>query len=163
MNLSAGAFRDVMGRLAGGVAVVSALDAGSRPRGLTATAICSVSLDPPLVLACVGREAQTLTAIRASGRYALNFLESGDRSLADRFAAPDGPKFEGVEWTPAPGGCPVLRQSLAWVECQVEEEVEAGDHAIFIGLVTTARVEREGASPLVHFVGRYHTVTEMDA
>lgn len=161
MSFAPDDFRHVMGRLAGGVAIVTASDAGE-PRGLTATAICSVSLEPPLVLACIGQEAHTLAAVRASGRYALNFLVSADRARADRFARAAGEKFDGMEWIPAPGGSPLLTGSLAWAECQVEQEVEAGDHAIFIGRVTHARVELPDASPLVYFGGRYHTVTVIE-
>ena len=162
MSLGTESFREVMGRLAGGVVVVTARDADGGPRGFTATAVCSVSLDPPLVLVCVGRDAHTLKAIRSSGRYALHFLRSGDTPKADRFAGSDGPKFEGIEWAAAPGGSPLLPGTLAWVECEVQREVEAGDHAIFIGLVTEARVELPDGAPLVHFGACYHTVTRLD-
>jgi len=155
-------FREVMGWLAGGVTVVTARDVEGGPRGFTATAVCSVSLDPPLVLACVSRDAHTLKAIRTSGRYALNFLRSGDTPNSDRFAESEGPKFEGIEWFSAPDGSPLLRGTLAWVECEVEREVEAGDHTIFIGRVTEARVEPPDGAPLVHFGGRYHTVKRLD-
>jgi flavin reductase (DIM6/NTAB) family NADH-FMN oxidoreductase RutF len=162
MSVETESFREVMGRLAGGVIVVTARDAEGDPRGFTATAVCSVSLDPPLVLVCVGRDALTLKAIRASGRYALNFLRSGDAPNSDRFAGSEGPKFEGIEWATASGGSPLLQGILAWVECEVEREVEAGDHTIFIGRVTEGRVEPPDGAPLVHFGGRYHTVTRLD-
>jgi len=151
-----------MGRLAGGVTVVTALDGDGSPRGFTATAVCSVSLDPPLVLVCVAREARTPAAIRDAGRYALNFLHSGDASSSDRFAASGGSKFDGVEWAAAPGGAPLLSGVLAWVECEVEFDVEAGDHTIFVGRVTAAEIEMANESPLVHFGGRYHTVEALD-
>jgi len=162
MSLATETFREVMGRLAGGVTVATAQHADGGPRGFTATAVCSVSLDPPLVLVCVGRDAQTLKAIRASGRYALNFLRSGDTANSDRFAGSGEPKFEEFEWAAAPGGSPLLPGTLAWVECEVEREIEAGDHAIFIGRVTEARVEGPDGAPLVHFGGLYHTVTRLD-
>ena len=151
-----------MGRLAGGVTVVTALDADGDPRGFTATAVCSVSLDPPLVLVCVGREGHTLGAIRDSGRYALNFIPSGGLESSNRFAGSETTKFEEVEWTAAPGGSPVLPDILGWVECEVERAVEAGDHTVFIGRVTEGCVELPGSAPLVHFGGRYHTVARLD-
>jgi flavin reductase (DIM6/NTAB) family NADH-FMN oxidoreductase RutF len=157
------AFREVMGRLAGGVTVVTALDAEGDPSGFTATAVCSVSLDPPLVLVCVGREGHTLKAIRDSGRYALNFVSSGGLERSNRFAGSGTKKFEGVEWTAAPGGSPVLPDILAWVECEVERVVEAGDHTVFIGRVTEGHVELPDSAPLVHFGGRYHTVAQLDS
>jgi flavin reductase (DIM6/NTAB) family NADH-FMN oxidoreductase RutF len=162
MSFATETFREVMGCLAGGVTVVTARDAEGDPRGFTATAVCSVSLDPPLVLVCVGRDAHTLEAIRASGRYALNFLRSGDTPNSDRFAGSEGPKFQGLEWAAAPSGSPLLPGALAWVECEVEQEVEAGDHTVFIGRVTQGRVEPPDGAPLVHFGGRYHTVTRLD-
>ncbi len=155
-------FREVMGRLAGGVTVVTALDDDRTARGFTATAVCSVSLDPPLVLVCVGRESQTPSAIRATGRYALNFLCSDDVATSDRFAANEGSKFDGVEWAAAPAGSPLLPGILAWVECEVERDVEAGDHTVFIGRVTAAAVERADQDPLVHFGGSYHSVAAVD-
>jgi flavin reductase (DIM6/NTAB) family NADH-FMN oxidoreductase RutF len=162
MRLASGTFRQVMGRLAGGVVIVTARDAEGEARGFTATAVCSVSLDPPLVLVCVGRDAHTLAALRTTGRYALNFLRSGDVSRADRFAGSEESKFEGVEWVPAEGGSPVLAGSLAWVECEVEREVEAGDHVVLIGRVTAARLESPDGAPLVHFASRYHTVATIE-
>ena len=162
MHLAPETFREVMGRLAGGVTVVTARDAAGEPRGFTATAVCSVSLDPPLVLVCVGRDAHTLPAIRTAGRYVLNFLPSGGASCADRFAGSEERKFDNVQWAPAPGGSPVLEGSLAWVECVVERELEAGDHAVFIGRVTDGRLALPDRTPLVHFGGRYHTVAAIE-
>jgi flavin reductase (DIM6/NTAB) family NADH-FMN oxidoreductase RutF len=162
MSLEPETFREVMGHLAGGVTVVTALGGDGQPRGFTATAVCSVSLDPPLVLVCVGRDASTPGAIREAGRYALNFLSSEDMASANRFAGSKGGKFEGVEWADGPGGSPLLPGVLAWVECDVERDVEAGDHTIFIGRVTAAAIQSAQGSPLVHFGGRYHTVTGLD-
>lgn len=162
MSLEPDTFREVMGRLAGGVTVVTALGGDGLPRGFTATAVCSVSLVPPLVLVCVGRDANTSGAIRETRRYALNFLRSEDAASADRFAGSKGTKFEGVEWVDAPGGSPLLPGVLAWVECHVERDVEAGDHTIFIGRVTAAAIQSAQETPLVHFGGRYHTVADLD-
>jgi len=158
MALAPTAFREVMGCLAGGVTIVTSITADGRPHGLTATAVCSVSLDPPLVLVCVDRNSQTLEVVRASRRYALNLLRSTHRSTSDRFAGSDGLKFEALEWKPAPGGSPLLPGALAWVECEVESSVEAGDHTVFIGRVTAGQIG-DGGDPLVHFRGRYHTVS----
>jgi flavin reductase (DIM6/NTAB) family NADH-FMN oxidoreductase RutF len=151
-----------MGRLAGGVTVVTTRDEHDAPRGFTATAVCSVSLEPPLVLVCVGREGQTLEALRASGTFALNFIRREAAAVSERFAGTDERKFEGVAWVPAPAGSPRLSGAVAWVECSVQREVEAGDHIIFIGRVTDARVEDPGEAPLVHFAGRYHTLLPLD-
>jgi len=149
MQVTPQVFREVMGRLAGGVTVVTALGVGHEPHGFTATAVCSVSMHTP-------------RAIRASGRYALNLLHSGDASASDRFAGSGEHKFEGVEWRAAPDGSPLLPDVLAWLECDVEQYVEAGDHTIFIGRVSAGSVERPDAVPLIHFGGRYHIVARAD-
>ena len=153
-------FREVLGRLAAGVTVVTTLDAAGEPRGLTATAVSSVSLDPPLVLVCAGRDSHTCEAIRSSGRYALNFLHSGAPDLSDRFAAANERKFDGVDWREGPYGLPLLHACLAWLECAVESEVEAGDHTIFIARVLAAAVERAESEPLVHYRGQYRILRE---
>jgi 3-hydroxy-9,10-secoandrosta-1,3,5(10)-triene-9,17-dione monooxygenase reductase component len=160
MELTPEIFRDVLGRLAGGVSVVTTVDSDGRPRGCTATAVCSVSLEPPLVLVCVSREASTRGAIRSAGRYALSFLDADARSMSERFASAEEGKFDGVPWNESALGCPLLPHTLAWVECEVEREVDGGDHTIFIGRVVSGAVERPDGEPLVHFRGRYHGPAE---
>ena len=148
-------FRRVLGRLAAGVAVVTTLD-DDRPRGMTATAICSVSLSPPLVLACLDRSSNTHRAVAASGLYALNLLAEGEEALARRFARDDPTKFDGLELGSAVTGAPLLPEALAWCDCRVEEAVGAGDHTIFVGRVEAAGLgEAAGRRPLVYYRGRY--------
>ncbi len=155
-SVTAARFRELLGHLAGGVAVVTTVAGDGTPRGLTATSVCSVSLIPPLVLACLGADAKTREAIRETGTYALNFLHSAGRTLADRFASSAPDKFEDLQWATGPGGSPLLDPILAWVECEVEREIEAGDHAIFIARVRAGGLEHPGGDPLLHFRGRYY-------
>lgn len=162
MSVSPDRFRSAMGHLAGGVTVVTTLNGEGEPCGFTATAVCSVSLDPPLVLVCAGTRGQTLGAIRESGRYALNFLHEDALPTSVRFSGADDRKFEGLGWAPAPAGSPLLEDALAWVECSVEQEIEAGDHVIFIGKVMAAHAGSEPRSALVHFRGRYHAARPLD-
>jgi len=161
MGIAPQEFRDVMSRLSGGVSVVTATDGDGHAQGLTATAVCSVSVEPPLVLACLGRQSQTHAAIGASGRYALNFLSTAGRELADRFASSASDKFDDIGWDMGPGGCPLLEGALAWVECEVHRVIEAGDHTIFIGLVPLAGVAEPCRDPLLYFRGRYRTTAEI--
>ncbi|MFO7588524.1 MAG: flavin reductase family protein [Gemmatimonadota bacterium] len=144
-------FRRTLAELAGGVVVVTSRGPGDAPLGLTATSVCSVSLAPPLVLACVSGESATGQAIRASGRFALNFLAEGQRSLASRFAVPGVRKFEELGHRRGELGLPLLDGCLATCECTLERTVEAGDHAIFIGRVVAARAAEDGAAPLLWF------------
>ncbi|MBS1888239.1 MAG: 3,4-dihydroxy-2-butanone-4-phosphate synthase [Actinobacteria bacterium] len=114
--------REVVGDFATGVSIVTARDPAGAPVGTTADAISSVSLDPPLLLACLARTSETLAAIRAAGRFAVNVLAAEQRHHSDRF-------FEDHEL-----GVPVLPGALATVACEVEAIHPAGDHEIVIGL-----------------------------
>jgi flavin reductase (DIM6/NTAB) family NADH-FMN oxidoreductase RutF len=149
-------FRLAMSRLAAGVSIVTATDGEGQPRGLTATAVCSVSLRPPLVLASVSNDSTTHAAIAATEAFALNFLGRGEEELARRFAGKAGAKFEGVEWVAGASGCPLIPEALASCECVLEQTVPAGDHTLFVGRVVRVRVNAEAANdPLIHFAGAY--------
>lgn len=156
MTVSADRFREVLGRLAGGVAVVTSRHADGSPSGMTATAVCSVSLEPPLVLACLDVGANTHRAVEASGIFALHLLASGDAPLARRFGGEGEGKFEGLALGEAATGAPLLEEGLGYCDCSVVEAVPAGDHTIFVGRVEAAATRGvEGRSPLLYYRGRY--------
>lgn len=159
MTVSADQFRDVLGRLAGGVCVIATREPDGRPRGLTATAVCSVSLQPPLMLICVGSGSKTHDAIRASGFFAVNFLGARDAVIADRFATDDENKFDELPTREATTGAPILEAGLAYCDCVVVETVPAGDHSVFIGRVESAALSADSALqrqlPLLHYRGTY--------
>ncbi len=146
-------FRRLLGHFATGVTIVTTCDADDRPSGLTVSAFCSLSLDPPLVLICVDHKAQTYPALRGSGRFAVNILRVEDEALSRRFALTSGDKFEGLAFRRSALGVPVLEQSLAHLECVTVGEHVAGDHTIFIGRVEGGRVR--GGRPLLYYRGRY--------
>lgn len=156
--------RRAMGHFATGVAVVTAADASGRPFGTTANAISSVSLDPPLVLACLRRESETLDALRQTRRFAVNILGAGQRPLSDRFAkkAAIG-TWEGVAHRLA-DGVPVLDETLATVECGLHDLADGGDHVIVVGRVVAVdqagteadpQAESPEPEPLLFYRGRY--------
>lgn len=151
-------FRRVLSHLAGGVALVTARGPDGEPCGLTATAVCSVSLAPPLVLVSVDRDANTHPGIEAAGAYAVNLLGRGQEELAERFARTDPEKFRGLEVEERATGSPVLKDALAHLDCTVVREVPAGDHTLFIGRVEAAGVRAGGGEPLVRHLGRYGTL-----
>ncbi len=158
-------FRRTLGWLAGGVTVISSIDDAGRPVGLTATAVCSVSLEPPLVMACVSRGSTTHAAIVASSRFALNILPASARALADRFATGAADKFAGVDWTAGSSGCPLLQGATAVCECSLEESIAAGDHTIFVGRVegTHVRVPAGDEPPaLLYYRGAYASTRPVD-
>jgi flavin reductase (DIM6/NTAB) family NADH-FMN oxidoreductase RutF len=131
-------FRTIAASLAGGVTIVTASDSGGAPRGLTSSAVCSVSADPPAMLVCVDEHSNTLSAIRDSGAFAINVLAAGRADLALRFASKSPNKFDDVAWVPsrAARGVPVLvDDAIACAECLVIDEIRGGDHWIFVGSV----------------------------
>ena len=146
-------FLTTMGNVAASVTVVTTFDESARPTGLTVSAFSSVSLDPPLVLVCLGKEASSLGAIRLRGGYTVNFLAAGTGGLALTMAERSDDRFAGVAYdspsTEVAG--PILTDSIfAYFECSVESEVDAGDHVIFIGRVLTGEFLRE-REPLVYW------------
>lgn len=161
MTVSPSRFRRVLGHLASGVSVVTSLDAAGEPRGLTATAVCSVSLEPPLVLVSLDRTSTTHAALRASGVYAVNLLSADQRRLAVRFARAEPAKFRDLDHRAGTTGAPLLDDAPGYVDCTVEREVPAGDHTVFIGRVEDARIRAGGDDrPLVYHLGRYGTLAD---
>jgi flavin reductase (DIM6/NTAB) family NADH-FMN oxidoreductase RutF len=122
-----------------GVTVVAARDATGAPVGLTVNSFTSVSLEPPLVLVCIDREAQSHDPLVAHGAFAVSILAASQADIARRFATrPSGGRFEGVSWQAAPSGSPVLAGAAAWLDCDLHEVVAAGDHTILLGRTRAA-------------------------
>lgn len=158
--VSASELRAAMGHFATGVAVVTAGDADGRLLGSTANAISSLSLDPPLVLACLRHESETLAALTATGRFGVNVLGAGQRELSERFARRTGPDAWAGVGHRVLDGVPLLEGAIATVECRVHELADGGDHAIVIGQVVAVAHPEEGAEPLLFFRGRYAALDE---
>jgi flavin reductase (DIM6/NTAB) family NADH-FMN oxidoreductase RutF len=148
-------FRAVMGRFATGVAVITAT-AAAGPVGMTANAVCSLSLDPLLLLVCFDRRARTLAVVRETGRFGVNVLAAGQEDVARLFAG-KGPEHEKFAEVPhaVHDGIPVIEGVLAWVGCRLERLVPGGDHTIGIGAVEAAELGDEQADPLLWFRGGY--------
>lgn len=155
MSLDPIELRRVMGHFATGVTVVAAADAETgRPYGLTANAVASVSLEPPLVLACVEAGSDTHPRIRAARGFAISVLAADQEALARRFAGLDAAeKFRDVAYRREVTGAPVLEGALAWVDCRLWAEYPGGDHSIFVGEVMAGDA-RDGA-PLIFYRGGY--------
>jgi 3,4-dihydroxy-2-butanone 4-phosphate synthase len=151
--------RDVMGHFATGVTVVTARGEGGAPVGTTANAISSVSLDPPLLLACLARSSETLAAVRAEGRFGVNILAAEQRDHSDRFAKKgDAVASHEVEFHDHDLGVPVLPGALATIACEVESIYPAGDHEIVVGLAHHLEHREPGAKPLVFYRGAYSEI-----
>jgi 3,4-dihydroxy-2-butanone 4-phosphate synthase len=151
--------RDVMGHFATGVSVITARDGEGAPVGTTANAISSVSLDPPLLLACLARSSETLAAIREDGRFAVNILAAEQRHHSDRFARKGGAvSVHEVEFAGEEHGVPVLPGALATIACEVQAIHPAGDHEIVVGTAHHLEHREPGARPLLFYRGAYQEI-----
>jgi flavin reductase (DIM6/NTAB) family NADH-FMN oxidoreductase RutF len=149
-------FREVFGRFATGVAVItSAGSAGAG--GMTANALCSLSLDPLLALVCFENRARTLPIVRETRRFAVNLLAAHQQELARVFASkvPEAEKLDGVDHRFV-DGVPVLEGVVAWATCELRELIAGGDHTIAIGGV--ADLGLGSGEPLLWYAGRYHAL-----
>jgi 3-hydroxy-9,10-secoandrosta-1,3,5(10)-triene-9,17-dione monooxygenase reductase component len=149
-------FRDVLGRFASGVTVVTAMSGGD-PVGMTCQSFSSVSLNPPLVLFIPSKTSRAWPQIQRSGKFCVNFLADGQADLSNVMASRGVDKFADLTWSPAPEtGSPLLEGTLGYVDCQIHTVHEAGDHYIVIGRVLDLAVG-DGADPLLFFQGKYAT------
>jgi flavin reductase (DIM6/NTAB) family NADH-FMN oxidoreductase RutF len=146
-------FRAVMGHFATGVAVVT-VDTPAGPQGMTVNAVASLSLDPVLVLVCFDNGARTLPEVERAKRFGVNVLAAGQQELARRFASKEDTKFADVPHS-VHDGIPVIDGTLAWVGCDLDRLVAAGDHTIGIGAVNAAELGADGLEPLVWFRAGY--------
>jgi len=154
-------FRSTIGRFATGVTVVTAAFEG-RLHGMTANAVTSVSLDPPMLLVCVARTAHAHALLEGSRAFTVNILSEAQEEVSRLFAQPTAPepgRLQGVGFTIGRTGSPVLEDCVAYLECRVREVVEGGDHSIFLGEVVAEGVVAE-ASPLIFFGGRYRGLAD---
>jgi flavin reductase (DIM6/NTAB) family NADH-FMN oxidoreductase RutF len=146
-------FRRACSRFATGVTIASVLDNQGTPHGLTVSSFTSVSLEPPLILICLGHAVTSVEWFRASPYFGISVLHDHQREISERFARKGEDRFDGLPWHPGATGMPLLDGALATIECAVERRLTAGDHDILIGLMIEAQVS-EG-NPLVYYSSRY--------
>lgn len=148
-------YRDIISRFSTGVTVATTVDQKGKPHGMTASAVASVSLQPPIVLVCVDHAADFHAALSAAKGFALSVLASDQEHLSRRFAEDPPDRFAGVPFAAGTDGLPLLEGAVAHVICEPWGTHEAGDHTVFFGLVTGGTVFDR--PPLVHFRGGYTT------
>jgi flavin reductase (DIM6/NTAB) family NADH-FMN oxidoreductase RutF len=147
-------FRSVLGRFASGVTVVTTVDPDTgRDQGMTVTAFCSLSLEPPLVLFCAERRVDTHHAVARATHFAVNILCDSQEPLARRFSGPDLDRFDGIGFRRGSTGAAILDDVLAYLECERVASHDGGDHTIFVGEVQHATT-RDGR-PLLYYRGGY--------
>lgn len=147
-----GEFRNAIGRFLTGVTVITTAHGGTL-HGITASAVASVSIDPPTLLVCLNRQSATRGAVAAAGRFVVNVLAAEQADLALHFASKSSEKFVRMEVESSPHGLPRLPGAIATIDCRVTSEVDGGTHSIFIGRAETAA--NADAPPLGYFRGRF--------
>jgi flavin reductase (DIM6/NTAB) family NADH-FMN oxidoreductase RutF len=151
-------FRQVLSHFAAGVTVVTTVDQQGQPHGLTATAFTSVSLEPPLALVCIDKQAETYAHFAPAGIFAVNFLALDQRDVSQRFAKHGGDKFSATAWRRGELGAPILDGTIGHVECRIVHDYHGGDHTIYVGQIESAATA-EG-QPLLHFRHAYRRVED---
>lgn len=147
-------FRNTLGQFCTGVVIATGCVDG-RPAGFAAQSFSSVSLDPPLVSLCPARTSTSWPRLRESGSFCINILAADQKPVCDVFAQSGVDKFAALPWHRGVTGSPVLEGVLAYVDCDLEAEHDAGDHTVVLGRVRDGRILDPTASPLLFFRGRY--------
>jgi flavin reductase (DIM6/NTAB) family NADH-FMN oxidoreductase RutF len=153
VSVDAASFRRALGQFASGVTVVTTRDGAGRPLGLTVSAFCSVSLDPPLVLVCIDHRSDANRGLRESGRFAVSVLGEQQEDVSRRFAAAGKGKLEGFSFLDGPLGLPLVPGALTHLACRIRSFHDEGDHTVWVGEVE--RATTHAGAPLLHQAGRY--------
>jgi flavin reductase (DIM6/NTAB) family NADH-FMN oxidoreductase RutF len=159
MSVDSLLFRRVVGSFASGVTIIVTGREGAY-HGMTANAFTSLSLNPTLVLVCIDKRAATLGRVRETGGFSVNILDAAQEHLSRAFATRGSPESNGligVDFHLGESGLPVLDEAIATLECEVRQEYEGGDHAIFVAEVMHAQMADE-TEPLLFFRGGYHRI-----
>jgi flavin reductase ActVB len=149
-------FRGALAQFATGVTVVTTRNAAGQPLGLTVSAFCSVSLDPPLVLVCVEHGADANPGLRDTGLFGVSVLAEHQEDLSRAFACKGPEKFQDLTLVDGPHGVPLVPEALARLECRVTAAHPAGDHTIYVGEVVSMIVEP--GRPLLYHHSEYHRI-----
>jgi flavin reductase (DIM6/NTAB) family NADH-FMN oxidoreductase RutF len=154
------AFRNVMGRFATGITVLTMQHGGQR-RGMTANSVTSVSLEPMLLLCCIARTAGMHGWFESGTSFAVNILAADQQAVSRHFArsAQAADPMGGFSHTDGPTGAPLLDGVLAWADCDIEARLDGGDHTIVVGRVRAAAMPRPDAEPLLYFGGAYRELS----
>lgn len=152
MSVDPSLFKKALGQFASGITVVTTLDAGGSPRGLTVSAFCSLSLEPPLVLVCVDARSEASGGFEASSVFGVSVLAEDQEEVSRRFAQA-GDRFGGADIETGRLGVPLVKGALAQIECRLRAAHEGGDHTIYVGEVVHLAVSP--GRPLLYHGGAY--------
>jgi len=146
-------YRKTLGKFVTGVTIITTCEKDGTPRGFTANSFTSVSLEPPLILICIGDFNEGLELFKNSEYFAVNILNEAQVDISNLFAKPLKNKFEEIEWSNSKFGVPIIKGALAWLECKNFDQKRSGDHLILIGNVKN--FHNEGGYPLAYYNGNY--------
>jgi len=146
--------RDALGCFATGVTVVTCLNAHGEPAGITVNSFTSVSLDPPLLLVCLHKQAASAAALIEASHFAINVLQTGQQPASITFSTRVEDRFGTMPWSCGEAGAPILKDSLGVFECERFAVYDGGDHHILVGQVIKASFDTS-LDPLLYFRGRY--------
>lgn len=158
MSVSNADFRKVLGHFATGITVVTATLPDGKRFGFTVNAFSSLSLNPPLVLVCVGNGGEAGAAMDAATHFAVNFLSDQQENLSRQFSARVPDRYEGVAFKAGPTGAPLLDGCIGYLECRKTAAHVEGDHTIIIGEVLAAEAQDTGL-PLLYFRSGYRKIS----
>ena len=150
------ALRNALGNFATGITVITALNENGEPQGMTANSFSSVSLEPPLVSWCVGRESRLFNLFQKTSHFAVNILTTEQEETSQLFASPTDDKFEHIKWHEGLNGLPLLDDSPCQFQCEIEHRYSGGDHTILIGRVL--EFANKPMSPLIFHGGQYRSL-----
>ena len=153
MPVSKDEFRAALSRFISGVTVVTTVGKDNRPAGITVSAFSSLSLEPPLILACIDKRASLHDHLTEGRYFAVNILAEDQRSISRLFASKDEDRFDGARYRWGVSGAPLLDGALAYIECRVVHAYPGGDHTIIVGEVESTSVA--GHKPLAYYRGDY--------
>ena len=153
MPVSKDEFRTALSRFISGVTVITTFGKDNRPAGITVSAFSSVSLEPPLVLACIDKRASVHEHLAEGSRFAVNILAEDQQDISRLFASKDQDRFDGARYRWGVSGAPLLEGALAYIECRVVHAYPAGDHTIIVGEVESTSVAEH--KPLTYYRGGY--------
>lgn len=155
-EIDKGEFRAVLGHFASGVVLVTGIhDEG--PAGFTCQSFFSLSLDPPLVALAPAKSSTSWPRVSSTGSICVNILAADQEGLARNFAKSGADKFSGVGWTAAANGAPRLHGALAWLDCEIRDVHDAGDHHLVVARVI--EMETGKGQPLVFYRGGFGNFT----
>jgi len=151
--VDAALYRRTCAHFATGITVVTVVDQGGRPHGMTVNSFSSISLDPPLVLVSIDARNAILGHFLSTAAFGISILAHNQERLSRRFSSPSENRFHNVDWRPGDSGVPLLEGALGHLECAVARTLEMGDHAVLVGEVRAAAYS--GGAPLIFFNSSY--------